>query len=762
MPSTYSNLKIQLMATGENTTTWGNVTNTNLGTAIEEAIVGSADVAFSDANVTLTLTDTNTTQSARNMRLNLTGTATAGYNLVVPAIEKPYIINNGTDGTITVKNTTGTGVAVPAGSTMWVFNNGTNVVNVVTYMAAIAGSNTSPSYAFAGDLNTGMWSPAADTIAFSEGGVEAMRIDSSGNVGIGTTSPTNRLEVVNSTTSGLVLRVQNQSTTQFAGSGILCSGPSAAGTQGGVGFYYYNTNVGGTNGAAVISQYSFDGTFQRSLATYDFNSQYWQFNTNGSERMRITSAGDVGIGVTSPPQLLAAGNATDQFGAGISGAVTTAYFGSPSTGSGGIRRLAYDRSTGNFDFIGGSVASPATQMTITSTGNVGIGTTTPYSRFTVVPSSTPTTVAGANQLTIGENTANSAYRLQVGYLNNGASGFNGSIQVYDNNNPEDLLLNAAGGNVGIGTSAPTTKLDVVGSASFGAAIITGTGLTTGDAQLELGANRTGSGLAYIDLHAISGGDFQARLVRYGGVNGGLDLIQSGTGGIVITNEGSADTVFKTNATERMRITNTGNVGIGTAGPSYRLDIASGDTTASIGYAMRIRSNATATAAAVQFTNSDASAQNGGITCTDAGVMVFQSDGASSLLAFRTAGSERFRITSTGAITSSDLVDAVGYKGIPQNSQTATYTLALSDMGKHISITTGGVVIPANSGVAFPIGSAVTIFNNSGSSQTVSITTDTLRLAGTATTGTRTLAQYGIATVIKVTSTVWVISGAGVS
>lgn len=137
MASTYSNLKIQLMVAGENTTTWGNVTNVNLGTAIEEAITGSADVAFSNANVTLTLTDTNATQSARNLRLNLTGTATAGYNLVVPAIEKAYIVNNGTDGTITVKNATGTGIAVPAGKTMWVFNNGTNVVDAVTHLTSL-------------------------------------------------------------------------------------------------------------------------------------------------------------------------------------------------------------------------------------------------------------------------------------------------------------------------------------------------------------------------------------------------------------------------------------------------------------------------------------------------------------------------------------------------------------------------------------------------------------------------------------------------
>ena len=135
--SNYSNLKIELMIPGTEDGTWGNVTNTNLGTALEEAIVGSADVAFSNANVTLTLTNTNASQPARNMRLNLTGSATSGYNLVVPSIEKPYIINNGTDGTITVKNTTGTGVAVPAGKTMWVYNNATNVVDATTHLSSL-------------------------------------------------------------------------------------------------------------------------------------------------------------------------------------------------------------------------------------------------------------------------------------------------------------------------------------------------------------------------------------------------------------------------------------------------------------------------------------------------------------------------------------------------------------------------------------------------------------------------------------------------
>jgi hypothetical protein len=144
MASTYSNLKIQLMATGENTSTWGNTTNTNLGTALEEAIVGSADVTFSSGNVTLTLTDVNTSQTARNMRLNLTGTTGGARDLIVPAIEKIYVVNNGCADAVTVKNATGTGIAVPAGKTMWVYNNGTNVLDVVTHLSSLTLASALP------------------------------------------------------------------------------------------------------------------------------------------------------------------------------------------------------------------------------------------------------------------------------------------------------------------------------------------------------------------------------------------------------------------------------------------------------------------------------------------------------------------------------------------------------------------------------------------------------------------------------------------
>ena len=405
MASTYSNLKIQLMTTGENNTTWGNVTNINMGTALEEAIAGTTNVAFSNANVTLTLTNTNSSQTARNLRLVLTGTATTGYNLIVPAIQKAYIVSNLTDGTITVKNATGTGIAVPAGKTMWVYNDSFNVADVVNHLSSLStagitatnitatnitatsvtnalGAVGTPSYTFTGDTNTGMWSPAADTIAFSEGGTEAMRIDNAGNVLIGSTSGAFKLDV-----------------------------PANA-------VHFLETLVGS-------------------------DAQGWS-------------------------------------------------------------RTA-----------------------------------------------------------------------------------------------------------------------------------------------------TASGVTYIQAGSLNSLSAVAQPIVFGNMYG--------------------------------------------------------------------------------------------------------------------VGVERLRILDTGGITSPALADAVGYKGLPQNSQTAAYTLALSDMGKHVSITTGGVLIPGNATgagpVAFPVGTAISIFNNSASSQTIAFVgsvTDTLRLAGTATTGSRTLAGYGLATIVKVATTVWVISGAGVT
>lgn len=106
--------------------------------------------------------------------------------------------------------------------------------------------------------------------------------------------------------------------------------------------------------------------------------------------------------------------------------------------------------------------------------------------------------------------------------------------------------------------------------------------------------------------------------------------------------------------------------------------------------------------------------------------------------------------------------STGFRGIPQNSKTSSYTLALTDNGKHISITTGGITIPANGTAAFPIGATLVIYNDSATAQAIAITTDTLRQAGTANTGSRTLDGYGLATLVKVAATTWAITGAGLN
>ena len=140
MASSYSPLKIELIGTGEQSGTWGATTNANLEFALSEAITGSADVSFSSADVTVTLTNTNAAQTARNLRLNLTGTSGGARELILGSgcqIEKLYLINNTLSDAVTVKNTTGTGIAVPAGKSMFVFNNGTNVVDAVTHLSSL-------------------------------------------------------------------------------------------------------------------------------------------------------------------------------------------------------------------------------------------------------------------------------------------------------------------------------------------------------------------------------------------------------------------------------------------------------------------------------------------------------------------------------------------------------------------------------------------------------------------------------------------------
>jgi hypothetical protein len=130
--------------------------------------------------------------------------------------------------------------------------------------------------------------------------------------------------------------------------------------------------------------------------------------------------------------------------------------------------------------------------------------------------------------------------------------------------------------------------------------------------------------------------------------------------------------------------------------------------------------------------------------------------ANGIAATANAALARSGGTMTGAI---NFVSGQVYPQVPQNSKTSAYTLLVTDAGKHVSITTGGITVP--SGI-FAVGDAISIYNNSGTSQTITQgASTTLRFAGSAATGNRTLAQYGLCTILCVASNVFVISGSGV-
>ena len=140
MPSTYStNLKLELIATGEQSGTWGVSANTNVGTLIEEAICGVASVAMSDATTTISIAN-GATSTARQVVLLLTGTLTAARDLVVPTIDKQYIVANNTTGgfAVTVKTTAGTGISVPNGQRRFLYVDSTNVEEAISSTGTLA------------------------------------------------------------------------------------------------------------------------------------------------------------------------------------------------------------------------------------------------------------------------------------------------------------------------------------------------------------------------------------------------------------------------------------------------------------------------------------------------------------------------------------------------------------------------------------------------------------------------------------------------
>jgi hypothetical protein len=143
MPTTYSpSLKIALLGTGENVGTWGTLTNTNLGTLLEQAITGVQTITMANADYPLTNAD-GALNEARNAVLSIAGSNAAVRDIIAPTAEKVYIIHNGTTGgkAIRIRAATGAAVTIANGATVCVYFNGTNFIQALNDISVAAGTN---------------------------------------------------------------------------------------------------------------------------------------------------------------------------------------------------------------------------------------------------------------------------------------------------------------------------------------------------------------------------------------------------------------------------------------------------------------------------------------------------------------------------------------------------------------------------------------------------------------------------------------------
>ena len=310
-----------------------------------------------------------------------------------------------------------------------------------------------------------------------------------------------------------------------------------------------------------------------------------------------------------------------------------------------------------------------------------------------------------------------------------------------------------------------------------------------DVQLVSGINGTGT---YLPLSIYTSGGVSAQfsttkglltLGVSGSTAGVLGIAGSTAGTVSIQGAASAGTwtfTLPTSGGTNSYVMTTNGSGTAswsqvslTAGVTGTLPVANGGTGASsasitafnniTGYTASGATGTTSTNLVFSTSPTLVTPVLGAATATSInGLTITSSTGTLTVTNGKTASfsnSITFAGTDSTTMTFPATSSSIGYLNIPQNSQGGAYALALTDVGKHISISTGGVTVNAS---IFSAGDVVTIYNNSASSQTITQGSVTMYLAGTATTGNRTLAQRGVCTVLCVASNTFVISGAGLT
>jgi len=376
------------------------------------------------------------------------------------------------------------------------------------------------------------------------------------------------------------------------------------------------------------------------------------------------------------------------------------------------------------------------------------------------------------------------------------TGVTGTLPVL--NGGTGVTTSTGTGSVVLSTS-PTLVTPLLGTPTSGVATnLTGLPLTTGvTGTLGLANGGTGQTTAAAAITALTGTQTSAYYLRSNGTNATLSALAAAdlTGTVAIASGGTGQTTAAAAITAltgtqttayylRSNGTNSVLAALAAADVTGTLAVANGGTgvTTSTGTGSVVLSTSPTLVTPLLGTPTSGVATNltglpltTGVTGTlpvangGTGVTTSTGSGNTVLSTSPTLVTPVLGTPTSGNLSSctADGTNAVGYLNIPINSQSAAYTLVLADAGKAIlhpstDANARTFTIPANGTVAFAIGTAVTFINMTSQVVSIAITTDTLYLGGTGTTGTRSLAQYGTATCIKMTSTTWIINGSGLS
>ena len=506
---------------------------------------------------------------------------------------------------------------------------------------------------FDGDTDTGFYSPAANTLGFVGGGTERLRIDSSGKFGFGTSTVstakftfnsggTNEVARFESTDAGAYLSLKDSTSTsinfieggadqlsfgtnnaerlRIDSSGKVGIGTSSPSSNGLVTIaettnarlYLTDSTLGNTYGAQLRG-YSTSGLGAfAELGVVDNNSyrtaikitqqaESITFNTVTSERMRIDSSGRVGVGTTDVNAPLEVRN-------------SSALQIRTSTGAGNYWEFGRDNSTGDFfladDGLGTVVAVDQV------TGNVGLGTSSPATLLHIAETTDTELRIEATGSSAGDDarvvlkTTNGSFTVQ----NDRSLGTSGAL-TFAGNTSDNIVIDHATGNVGLGTSSPNSKLEV---------------RTPSGTDCQVRINEGGTSNPFIIEQTATESRVQVKASQP------LVLGAQDTAG------SSQPIVFKTRNNERMRIDSSGNVGIGnTAMSSYNgasNDLVVGNHTGAHGLTIASQSNSSGY---IMFADGTSGQQQ------YEGQIQYNHD--QNFMRALTAGNERLRIDSTGRV-----------------------------------------------------------------------------------------------------------------